>query len=355
MQRRNIRTALAAAAVLALSLAGCSAIDQAGGSNGTATDTATGGSKGTVTIITHDSFNITDEQIAAFEAESGYTLQTTAPGDAGFVVNQLVLSKDAPTVDGFYGVDNYSAQTILDAGVVADYRPDSLPASAEPYLLGDGLTPIDRGQVCLNVDHEWFTENGVPEPTSFAELAQPEYAKLLVVTDPATSSPGLAFLVATIAAQGEDGWQDYWTTLLDGGTKVAAGWSDAYFTDFSGADGKGAYPIVLSYSSSPAYSEGKTGSLEFTCTDQVEYAGVVAGAANPEGAQAFIEFMLAEDFQAGLPENMFMYPIDDAIELPAEWAQYASLTATPLEVDPAEVAAKRDQWITAWTELREQR
>lgn len=349
MRRRNFKVALAAAGALALTLSGCSTIGQTG-SGGSETE-----SRGTVTIITHDSFNITDEQIAAFEAASGYTLQTTAPGDAGFVVNQLVLSKDAPTVDGFYGVDNYSAQTILDAGVVAPFRPESLPASAEPYLLGDGLTPIDRGQVCLNVDHEWFAEQGIAEPTSFEQLAQPEYAKLLVVTDPATSSPGLAFLVATIAAQGEDGWQDYWTQLLAGGTKVAAGWSDAYYTDFSGGDGAGAYPIVVSYSSSPAYSGGKTGSLDFSCTDQVEYAGVVAGAANPEGAKAFIEFMLGEEFQSALPENMYMYPVDDSIELPAEWAQYASLSETPLVVDPAKVAEHREQWITEWTQLHEQR
>ncbi|NLT26642.1 MAG: thiamine ABC transporter substrate-binding protein [Microbacteriaceae bacterium] len=353
MQRRNIRAALAAAAVLALGLTGCSTIGQ-GGSSGAGEGTD-GGAGGTVTIITHDSFAITDEQIAAFEAESGYTLRTTAPGDAGFVVNQLILGKDAPTVDGFYGVDNYSAQTILDEGVVAGYRPESLPASAEQYLIGEGLTPIDRGQVCLNVDHQWFTDNGVAEPTSFAELAQPEYAELLVVTDPATSSPGLAFLVATIAEHGEDGWQDYWTQLLDGGAKVAAGWSDAYYTDFSGADGEGPFPIVVSYSSSPAYSEGRTGSLDFSCTDQIEYAGVVEGAANPEGAQAFIDFMLAEEFQTALPENMYMYPIDDAIELPAEWAQYATLSDDPLEVDPATVAEHREQWITEWTELREQR
>ena len=353
-RRTTIITAFAAAAALALGLSGCSAAGQGGAGGNGATPGAEGESKGTVTIITHDSFNITDEQIAAFEAESGYTLQTTAPGDAGFVVNQLILSKDAPTVDGFYGVDNYSAQTILDEGVVADYRPESLPASAEEFLIGAGLTPIDRGQVCLNVDHQWFTDNGLAEPTSFAELAQPEYAELLVVTDPATSSPGLAFLVATIAAEGEDAWQDYWAQLLDGGTKVAAGWSDAYFTDFSGADGEGPFPIVLSYSSSPAYSEGRTGSLEFSCTDQVEYAGVVAGAANPEGAQAFIDFMLGEEFQAALPENMFMYPIDSEIELPAEWAQYASLSDSPLEVDPVKVAEQREQWITEWTELREQ-
>ncbi|RRJ85863.1 thiamine ABC transporter substrate-binding protein [Gulosibacter macacae] len=347
---RGIR-ALAATAALGLALTGCSAIGQQAPSS---TD-STGASNGTVTILTHDSFNISEEQIAAFEAASGYTLVTTAPGDAGFVVNQLILSKDAPTVDGVYGIDNYSAQAVIDAGALAPYGSPALPESAKTYSVGSELTPIDMGQVCINIDHEWFAANGVAEPTTLDQLAEPEYAKLLVVTDPATSSPGLAFLVATIAAKGEDGWQDYWKALLAGGTKVAAGWSDAYYTDFSGADGKGAYPLVLSYSSSPAYTGGATGSIEATCTTQVEYAGVVAGAKNPEGAQAFIDYLLSNEFQAGLPDNMYMYPVDDRVSLPTEWSEFAALSANPLDLDAATVAANRTAWISEWTTLNESR
>ena len=355
--RRHAIHAVAAAAALALSLSGCTALGQgASAPSSDATGTAgAGGSKGTVTILTHDSFALTDEQIAAFEAESGYTLTTTAPGDAGVVVNQLILGKDAPTVDGVYGIDNLSAQTAIDSGALADYTSPSLPASAEQYNVGSALTPIDMGQVCINVDHGWFTEHGVDEPTSLDQLADPEYAKLLVVTNPATSSPGLAFLAATVKAKGEDGWQDYWKSLLDGGTKVDAGWSDAYYTDFSAGDGKGEFPLVLSYSSSSAYTGGTTGSMMSSCTTQVEYAGVVAGAKNPEGAQAFIDFMLSKDFQQSIPEQLYMYPIDSTVTLPAEWAQYASLSETPLDVDPATVAAQRDAWIEAWTKLNEAR
>ncbi|MDI3331628.1 MAG: thiamine ABC transporter substrate-binding protein [Micrococcus sp.] len=361
--RRRTRSTLAALGVVALALTGCSVADQSGSGNGTGTASAateatggqSGGAKGngeTVTVMTHDSFNITDEQIAAFEEQSGYELTTTAPGDAGTLVNQLILAKDNPTVDAVYGIDNLSAQRVIDEGVVAEYASEALPASAEDLAVADKLTPIDQGQVCVNTDHEWFQEKGMAEPTSLDDLAKPEYAELLVTTNPVTSSPGLAFLAATVTEKGEDGWQDYWRQLLEGGTKVAAGWSDAYYSDFSGGEGKGAYPLVLSYSSSPAYAP-TTGVVEDTCTTQVEYAGVVEGAKNPEGAQAFIDFLLTEDFQASLPENMFMYPVDDSVELPADWTEHATLVKDPIEADLQQVSEQREAWLKEWNELYE--
>ena len=369
------RTALAALGVAVLALTGCSVADQSGGGNGngngnsngsapagTEASPGQGGTDGgqgvprgngeTVTVMTHDSFNITDEQIAAFEEQSGYDLTTTAPGDAGTLVNQLILARDKPTVDAVYGIENLSAQRVVDEGVVAEYSSTALPDSARDLVVEDRLTPIDQGQVCVNVDHEWFEEKGMDEPTSLDELAQPEYAELFVTTNPVTSSPGLAFLAATVTEKGEDGWQDYWRQLLEGGTKVAAGWSDAYYSDFSGGEGAGAYPLVLSYSSSPAFAPS-TGVIEDTCTTQVEYAGVVEGAQNPEGAQAFIDFLLSEDFQASLPENMYMYPVDESIELPAEWEQRATLGQDPIEVDTQQIGAERESWLQSWNVLYE--
>ncbi|KAB1642729.1 thiamine ABC transporter substrate-binding protein [Gulosibacter chungangensis] len=344
MKRRITMTATIAAA--ALTMTGCSAVDQVDSTGSTES------AGGTVTILTHDSFVITDEQIAAFEEQSGYTLQTTAPGDAGVITNQLILSGDAPTVDGVYGIENYSTQTLLDAGVLASYTSPNLPESATDLAIEGTFTPIDQGQVCVNIDHAWFEENGVAEPTTLDDLTKPEYASLLVTMNPATSSPGLAFLVATVTEQGDD-WQSYWQSLLEGGTKVVSGWSDAYFVDFSGAEGQGDYPLVLSYSSSPAEADGQTGVLEASCTPQVEYAAVVEGAANPEGAQAFIDFLLGEDFQSGVAENMYMYPVDSEIALPETWAQHATLVENPIQPDLAQVAQNRDTWIADWTELFE--
>lgn len=333
-------TAFAATALTGCSLAGQG--DNPGESGG-----------GKVTILTHDSFVISDEQIAAFEKETGYDLVTTAPGDAGVVTSQLQMEGGASGVDGVFGIENYSALAISETDALADFTPQNLPESASDYVISPKLTPIDRGQVCINVDHDWFKENGKTEPTGFEDLAKPEYAELLTLTNPTTSSPGLAFAVASINALGEDQWQSYWTDLIKGGAKVNESWSDAYFTDFSGAEGAGEYPLVLSYSSSPAATERSTGVIESTCTEQVEYAGVLKNAANPEGAQAFIEFMLEDEFQQGLPEAMYMYPINDAIELPEDWAAKATLVDAPVEVDLEQLKAKRETWLKEWTKIYE--
>src|SRR5690606_7367252 len=194
---------------------------------------------------------------------------------------------------------------------------------------------VDFGDVCINADLGWFAENDLDLPQTLEDLADPAYRDLLVVTNPATSSPGLAFLLATIGAFGEDGWQDYWEQLRDNGVKVAAGWSDAYYVDFSGSDGEGPRPLVLSYASSPsaevdeATGESRTVALLDTCFRQVEYAGVLANADNPEGAQLLLDFMLGDDFQAEIPDQMYGFPLSSTVELPQAWASFAPLADSP--------------------------
>lgn len=319
-------------------LGACSAADQADSTENQ-----------TVTVLTHDSFAISDEARAAFEEESGMTLRTTSPGDAGMVLNQLILNKDNPTVDVVFGIDTMSAQRALDEGVIANYTPANDPGAD---LRIDRLTAIDRGDVCLNADTEYFEDAGLALPGSFADLTKPEYENLLVVTNPVVSSPGLAFLAGTIAEA--DDWQQYWTDLLDNGTKVVDSWSTAFYTDFSASDGQGDYPLVLSYASSPAYGEGAFETVEGTCVRQVEYAGVVSGAANEEGAQAFIDFMVSDQFQSEIPETMYMYPVAD-VELPEEWATYAQPVDDVIVPDPALVADNREMWQQEWTALFEAR
>lgn len=330
----------------ALGLAGCSVADQAPDTNGDDAEAA-------VTIMTHDSFNVDEDLVSAFEEDTGYRVTTTSPGDAGAVLNQLILQQDNPTVDGVYGIDNYSAETLLAEDILTTHDVDL--GTAEKFVLEsdtDGqLAPIDHGQVCVNMDNEWFDDEDLAPPETLADLTDPDYEGLFVTTDPTTSSPGLAFLVATIAEY-DDGWQDYWQELLDNGAKVAGGWSDAYYSDFTSA-GDGDYPLVLSYSSSPSAEEGRTSSILGTCTQQVEYAGVLADGSNPEGAQAFIDFLLGTEFQESLPEEMFMYPVDDAVELPEEWTQHAELADDPLAIDDAEVAENRDDWLNDWTQVYE--
>ncbi|MBO3086209.1 thiamine ABC transporter substrate-binding protein [Cellulomonas fengjieae] len=333
----RIRSLIALAGVVAL--AGCSAVGSG---------PAPSGSAGTVTLVTHDSFALSDGILDAFEEQSGLTVDVVQPGDGGALVNQLVLTKDAPLGDLVFGIDNSFASRAVQEGVVA---PTSTPDAFE-----GALVPVDYGDVCINVDHAWFAAKGLAEPVTLQDLALPQYKDLLVVPNAVTSSPGLSFLLATIGAFGEDGWQDYWTALKANGLKVADGWSDAYYTDFSGGGAAGPRPLVVSYASSPPYTvpeggtEPTTGALLDTCFRQTEYAGVLDGAANADGAQELLDFLLSDEVQEDIPGSMYMYPVSPTAALPEEWAAFAPLAADPFEVDPAQISANREAWLTAWSD-----
>ena len=314
-------------------------------------------SGGTVVLLTHDSFAVDKKLLSDFEAQSGYQVETRAPGDAGSLVNQLVLTKEAPLGDAVYGIDNAFASRALEEGIVSPYTSPEA-AALRPGLAFDDtgrLTPIDYSDVCINVDREWFAERDIPEPQTLDDLADPAYRDLLVVTDPATSSPGLAFLLATIDAYGAD-WTAYWARLRDNGVAVRDSWSDVYFVDFSGAEGDGPRPLVLSYASSPPYTVGKgddeapTRAMLDTCFRQVEYAGVLTGAENPEGGQALVDFLLSRPFQQDLPQQMYVYPARTDVSLPESWQRYAPLAEDPHQVSPVEIDAHREEWMRTWSD-----
>lgn len=311
---------------------------------------------GTVVLVTHDSFAIGKPLKAAFEEESGLTLEIRQPGDAGTLTNQLVLTKDSPLGDAVFGIDNAFAERALRADILEPYAPPGADDVLAELDVDDTarLTPVDFGDVCINVDEVWFAEQDLAEPATLEDLADPAYEDLLVVTDPATSSPGLAFLLATVGAYGDD-WTDYWSRLRDNGVAVADSWSDAYYVDFSGAQGDGPRPLVLSYASSPPYTvprgadDPTTRALLGTCFRQVEYTGVLAGAENPEGAQELVDFLISDRFQRQIPESMYVYPAVEGTPLPPVWERFAPLADEPYQVSPDEIAANREEWIREWT------
>ena len=302
-----------------------------------------------------------DDLIAAFKEDTGYELKTVASGDAGELTNKLVLTKDAPLGDAFFGVDNSFASRILDEGVLDTSATVDLPEGADQYVI-DGtpaLTPIDFGEVSINIDTAWFADHGATPPAAFEDLARAEHKDRFVAINPSTSSTGLAFLLATVAHFGTaetGGFADYWKQLAANGMRVDKGWTDAYYTDFSGGGKGGAYPIVVSYSSSPAAtltedgSASTTAALPATAIRQVEYAGVLAGAANPEGAKAFLTWMLSADVQSSIPENMYMYPVNPEAALSEEMTKFGATSDKPVTVPADEIAANRDTWLAAWTE-----
>lgn len=344
--RQHMRI-LAGATATAL-LAGCSVI------GGSSADDAR-----TVTLLVHDSFAMDERVIADFERTSGITLDVRPVGDAGALTNQLALTADDPLGDVAYGVDSTFASRALDAGVFATHRPDA-PGLDRYAATGAGgrLTPVDVGDVCVNVDPAALADRGLPEPSTLDDLADPRYRDLLVVQNPATSSPGLAFLLATVDAYGEDGWLGYWERLRANGVQVVSGWEEAYTQEFSGSSGAGPRPIVVSYASSPAAEVGddgtpRTRALLDTCYRQVEYAGVIEGTDAPEGARAVVDFLVSQPFQAQVPDQMFVYPARSGVALPAAWATAAPLPEDPAELDPGRVQDGRERWVEQWRGLLE--
>ncbi|MCI6574547.1 MAG: thiamine ABC transporter substrate-binding protein [Actinomycetaceae bacterium] len=356
---KKLRTVVAGIAALA-SVAALGACSVAGQSKSGQGNESGAGASTTVTVAIHDSFNLPKELIEKFEKVSGYKLVTTAPGDAGMLLNQLLLSNGKGKADAYYGIDNFSYQKLGAAGALAPTAADQGWDGGKSATLADPLVtfgsatavPIDRGDVCLNVDSSWFKAKGQNPPATFDDIIKPEYKDLTVVENPAKSSPGFAMLVGTQALYA-DGWKDYWNKLLANGVKVADGWSDAYSVDYSAGEGKGKYPIMLSYGSSPADAAGATSSLDATCVRQIEYAGVLAGATNPEGAQAFVNFMLSQDVQSAIADNMYMYPEREGVSLPEKFAKYAKLADSPIKVDVDSAEKNRDTWIKEWTALFE--
>ena len=335
-----------ALAVLALALGGC------GSDEATPTE---------VVLVTHDSFAVSKEVKADFERESGLTLRILQAGDAGEALNRALLTAGNPQGDVLFGVDDNLLSRALDGDLFDEYRSDALDAVDPDFAPPDDrVTPIDHGEVCLNVDRAWFAKRGIAPPATLEQLTLPRYRGLLVVENAATSSPGLAFLLATVARYGEQ-WQGYWRKLRANDVKVVDGWEEAYTQQFSGAAGSpGARPIVVSYATSPAaevifagkpLDESPTAAVEDGCFRQVEYAGVLRGAKNEQGARELIDFMLSERFQADVPGSMFVYPVRDGVPLPEAFTKHAIQPAAPLSLEPDAIEAGRDQWIDEWTQI----
>jgi thiamine transport system substrate-binding protein len=346
-----MRVLVSAAAAIAalLTASGCSTVGEGSGGGAPASDR--------VVLVTHESFALPKALERRFEHESGYDLVVRGSGDAGTLTNKLVLTKDDPLGDVAFGVDNTFASRALDEGVFAPYAA-TLPAGAEQYALpGDhdhALTPVDDAGVCVNVDDTWFAAHHLAPPASLDDLVKPAYRDLFVTPGAATSSPGMAFLLATIAAYG-DGWQDYWRQLMANGAKLVDGWSQAYEVDFTQGGGHGDRPIVLSYDSSPAFTvahgRSTTSALLDTCFRQVEYAGVLDGAANPDGARALVDFLLTPQVQAALPDSMYVFPVDSSVPLPREWSRFARQPDRPYAVDPTAISEHRDAWLREWSDV----
>jgi thiamine transport system substrate-binding protein len=314
----------------------------------------------TLRVMTYSSFDIGEETIAQFEAEHDVTLQFLDAGDTGRMISQAILSKDNPQADVLYGVDNTFLSRALEADIFEPYASAHLDVVPEGYVLDTQhrVTPVDYGDVCLNYDRSYFTEHDLAIPQSLADLTDPAYAGLLVVQNPASSSPGLAFLLTTISVFGEEGYLDYWRQLRDNDVFVADSWDTAYYGEFSA----GTRPLVVSYATSPAaevyFSETAltsppTGAVVApgTCFRQIEFVGILRNGQNRDVAEAFVDYVLSTTFQEDIPLHMWVFPVSEEAALPEVFAAHAETATSPASMAPSLIEAHREAWIEAWTDV----
>lgn len=318
-------------------------------------------------VLTHSSFSASKEVIQAFERDNNASIQFIQGGDAGETLNKAILAKGNPLADVIYGVDNTFLGRALAADILDAYASPALSDVPADLRLDstNRLLPVDVGYVCLNYDRAYFAGKGLALPKQFGDLTRPEFRGLLVTENPATSSPGLAFLIATVAAFGETGsytWQTFWQDLRKNDVLVVNGWNEAYYNEFS-AGGKGKRPLVVSYATSPAAevvfaadpkpAEPPTGNIlaPWASFRQVEFVGVLKGAREPALARKFVDFMLGKAFQDDIPLQMFVYPANAKATLPEVFTKFAPVPDQPARVDSAVIDQKRDAWIQAWTQI----
>ncbi len=321
----------------------------------------------TLTVMTHDSFSVSEAVVAEFQGQCNCQVKFLKSGDAGLALNKAILSKGNPLADVFYGVDNSFLSRALAAEIFEPYASPALAGIPADLKLdaSNRLLPVDFGYVNLNYDKKFFADKKLALPQTLRDLARPEYKGLLVVENPATSSPGMAFLLTTVAAFGEKGdytYLDFWRGLRANDVRVAEGWEDAYYGQFSGGSGKGDRPLVVSYATSPAAevffadpqpADSPTGNIlpPGGAFRQIEFVGILKGAANTDLARQWVDFMLGPTFQADIPLQMWVYPARAGAPLPEVFAKFAQTPAQPAALTPAQIEAGREGWLKAWTDV----
>lgn len=328
-----------------------------------------------ITVMTHGSFALPTELIEQFTADTGIQVVFLPAGDAGEVVNRAILTKARPIADLLYGIDDSLLERARAERLFEPYRSPALAGVPEALRFSDQnlVTPVDVGWVVPNYDVDWFASRDLAAPSSLAQLADPAYRDLLVVQNPATSSPGLAFVLATVASFGDPAagvtgtstafagdWLEFWEALRDNGALVSDGWTDAYYTLFSRYGGN--RPLVVSYATSPAaevifaeqpLATSPTANLECAgCAyRQIEAIGILAGTKERAAAQAFIDFMLSLPVQEAIPLAMFVHPVVAEAGLPPEFSSFAELapgvSAAPLP--SALIQSEQARWLSQWT------
>lgn len=327
---------------LLVALLGVVAIGACGGTESADDSAAPAGdaNPSEVTLLAYDAFTPAEGVFTAFTEETGARVKVVTGGDSGTVISKAILTAGNPEGDVLWGVDNTTLSRAQDAGLLESYEP------------------VDTGDVCVNYSKKWYVSRGLQPPTGLDDLVKPQYRGQLVVQDPVNSSPGLAFLMATVAQYG-DGWQQWWRALMDNDVKVVSDWSTAWTVEYAGGGNPGTRPLVVSYGSSPpaeivyaadpsAVTEPDSGVIESTCFRQTEYVGVLRGTGNPAIARKLVEYLLARKFQDSMPLSLFVFPVNPDAALPEVFAKWAVKAVDPLTLPAADIATNRERWLREW-------
>jgi len=314
-----------------------------------------------LTVMTHDSFAISESVLKVFEAENNVQVKFLEVGDAGTAVNKAALSKDNPLADVFYGVDNTFLSRALEEDIFESYQSPLLKGIDPAFQLDPSYNalPVDFGDVCLNYQKAYFTDHNLTPPQDLDDLILPPYEGLLTVENPATSSPGLAFLMTTVAYYGEEGYLAYWEKLVNNEVNIVNDWETAYYGAFSQAGGPD--PIVVSYSSSPPFEvlfsdqpldDAPTAAVTSpgSCFRQIEFVGILKGTPNRELAEKWIDFMLSPTFQEDIPLSMYVFPVNPQVVLGETFQKYLEIPEITAAISPELIARNREKWINDWTQ-----
>ena len=326
---------------------------------------------GTLRILTYDIAAFSDEMLAEFTNQTGYPVEMIRTDDSGGILEQLLQTQQAQQADLAIGLDNTYLQTALNFCLLQAHNAsasDISETALEPYD-GPLALPFDRGDVCLNYDETRVDGTNLTVPTSLWNLTEPEWNGLAAFPSPVTSSPGRAFMSATIDyfENDEDNTPDafdWWKAMAANGAIFTTGWTEAYEIHYSGGYGEwveghlGDAAMTVSYCHSPGveafYGGNWTKSTSLTLPrssfHQVEYAGVINGGTELEAANAFITYLLSEEVNRDMPENNLM----QSVLVNATWPEtdgYAYHTDLPelnAEISNERIADEMEDWLSAW-------
>ena len=330
---------------------------------------------GKLRIISYDVLALSDSMIEEFTNETGYEVEFIKEDDAGGILDQMMLTKNAQQADLMIGLDNTYLQTAIENCLLRDtiYTSNdnyqNISSSAlEPYT-GPLAVPFDQGPVCLNYDEDFVDGENVTEPTSLWDLTDEVWKGKTAFPSPITSSPGRSFMVATIDYFENDDDEntnafDWWKAMAENDAIFTSGWTEAYETHYTGGYGEyttgyiGDAHITVSYCQSPGveayyggnYTHSTSLVLPKATIQQVEYTGIVNGAANIIAAELFIEYLLSPEINAQMPENNLMYPVLEGYELP-ETDGYRYHSDTPAEnadIDIERINEEMQDWLEEW-------